>query len=238
MTIKAIIFDLDGTIAAFNLDYKSLRADVRGYLIKTGIPASILALNESIFDMLKKAELQMTNAGKSPEAIEEVREEALRMAEKYETEAAEQTSLLPGAIDTLKTLKKRKCRIALCTINSEKSTKRILDRFKLAEYFDAVTPRNLVNQVKPHPEHCETSLKALGVRASETLVVGDSVSDMRGAAEIKAIAVGLPSGVSSQEQLVSSGANYIITSIVDLPQLIDRINKFKNEQKAELEQKD
>lgn len=230
MTIKAIILDLDGTIATFNLDYKALRGEVRGYLINMGIPASLLAPNESIFEMLKKSELQMTNAGKSQELIKEVHENALSLAEKYETEAAEQTSLLPGAIETLKALRKMGYKIGLCTINGEKSTMHILERFKLSEYFDAVTSRNRVTQVKPHPEHCEASLKSLDVKAAEAVVVGDSVSDMQGAKELKAIAVGLPTGVSSQEQLVNNGANYIITSIIDLPLLVDCINKSENNQ--------
>ena len=57
MPIKAVIFDLDGTIASFNLDYLTVRAEVRSYLMRNGLPASILATNESIFDMLKKAEI-------------------------------------------------------------------------------------------------------------------------------------------------------------------------------------
>jgi len=35
----------------------------------------------------------------------------------------------------------------------------------------------------------------------------------------------LPTGVSTQDQLVRNGANYIITSIVDLPVLLERENK-------------
>jgi len=35
----------------------------------------------------------------------------------------------------------------------------------------------------------------------------------------------LPTGVSTQEQLTGQGANYIVTSITDLPTLIDTINK-------------
>jgi phosphoglycolate phosphatase len=227
MTIKAVIFDLDGTIAAFNLDYKALRAEVRGYLINMGIPASVVTVNKNIFEMLKDAELFLTNAGKSSAFIKETRREALSKAEKYETEAAENTSLLPGAVETLKVLKKMGLKIGLCTINSEKSARHILERFKLAEYFDAVTPRDRVIKVKPDPEHCGASLKALGVTAAEAVSVGDSVSDMQAAKDLKAVAVGIPTGVSTQEQLVNNGANYIITSIIDLPTLIERLNKAK-----------
>jgi len=230
MTIKAVIFDLDGTIAAFNLDYRALRAEVRGYLIKRGVPASVLSVKESIFEMLKKAELRMKNADKPAALRKEIRKEAMLIAEKYETEAAERTSLLPGAVETLKALKKMGLKIGLWTINSEKSTRHILGRFKLTEYFDAIVPRDHVSQVKPNPEHCEVTLNALSVSAAETVVVGDSISDMQGAKDLKAVAVGLPTGVSTQEQLTGHGANYIITSIVDLPVLVDRINKAENAQ--------
>jgi phosphoglycolate phosphatase-like HAD superfamily hydrolase len=57
------------------------------------------------------------------------------------------------------------------------------------------------------------------------VVVGDGNVDMESAKELKAIAVGLPAGVSKMEQLMNHGANYIITSITDLPVLIEKINK-------------
>jgi phosphoglycolate phosphatase-like HAD superfamily hydrolase len=57
------------------------------------------------------------------------------------------------------------------------------------------------------------------------VVVGDSKVDMESARELKAIAVGLPTGTSTTEQLTVHGANYIITSITDLPVLIDKINR-------------
>ena len=48
MRVKAVIFDLDGTLASFNLDYKTVRAEVRGCLLNMGVPASVLSVNESI----------------------------------------------------------------------------------------------------------------------------------------------------------------------------------------------
>jgi phosphoglycolate phosphatase-like HAD superfamily hydrolase len=116
-------------------------------------------------------------------------------------------------------------KIAVCTINGENSAKQILERFKIAEFFDALISRNNVINVKPDPEHCSAALQALDVAAEETVIVGDSVADMQAAHEIKATAIGLPTGTSSQKQLINQGANYIITSITDLPVLIERLNK-------------
>jgi len=225
MTIKAIIFDLDGTLANFNIDYKAVRADVRSFLIRAGLPASVLSTNESIFEMLKKTEIFMKNNGKSEKAVEEIREKTLAIAERYELEAAKTTNLLPGVLETLKALKKMNLKVGLCTINGEKSTNYILKEFKIVRFFDAVTPRESVKYVKPNTEHLEATLKALEVNPEETIVVGDGVGDMRCARELKAIAIGLPTGVSSPKELINAGANYFITSITDLPILIEYINK-------------
>jgi phosphoglycolate phosphatase len=223
--IKAVVFDLDGTLASFNVDYKAIRAEVKDFLVKRGLPASVLSLNESIFEMLKKAEIFMKNNGKSTKAISEIRNKALAIAEKYELEAAKTTSLLPGVLETLKALKKMNMKIGLCTINSEKSTNYILRRFGIAEFFDTVTPRNNVKYVKPSTEHLETTLKGLEVKPEEVMVVGDGITDMKCARELKAIAVGLPVGFSSPKELINAGANYLVTSITDLPTLIEYMKK-------------
>jgi HAD superfamily hydrolase (TIGR01549 family) len=225
MTIKAVVFDLDGTIATFNVDYRAVRAEVRSFLIRAGLPASILSINESIFEMLKKTEIFLKNNGRSEKAFKEIRAKALQIAEGYELEAAKTTSLLSGVLETLKALKKMDLKIGLCTINSERSTNYILKRFGIAEFFDAVTPRDKVKYVKPSTEHLEATLNALEVNPEETMVVGDGAGDMRCAKELKAIAVGLPTGVSSPKELISSGANYFVTSITDLQTLIEYLNK-------------
>lgn len=223
MTVKAVVFDLDGTVASFNLDYMIVRSDVRGMLLKKGVPASVLLSNESIFEMLKKTEIFLKNNGKSERAIQKVRNEALAIAEKYELEAAKTTGLLPGVVETLKALKKMSLKLGLCTINSDKSTNYILKRFGIAGFFDVVITRNKVKHVKPNIEHLEATLKALKVNPDEALLVGDGTRDMQCARELNVIAVGLPMGVSSEKELMISGANYLITSVIDLPTLIETI---------------
>jgi HAD superfamily hydrolase (TIGR01549 family) len=225
LAIEAVIFDLDGTLARFNLDFKALRSEVRSYLISMRVPVSVLEINESIFEMLKKAEIFIRNSSKSTEAFEELRTRAMVIAEKYEMEAATSTSLLTGAIETLKDLQKMNLKMGLCTTNSERAANYILKRFKIDNYFKVVVPRDKVKYVKPHTEQFELALKTLGARPKATLIMGDSVVDMQSASELKAIAVGLTTGLSTTEQLMGNGANYIVTSLTDLPVLIKKINE-------------
>jgi HAD superfamily hydrolase (TIGR01509 family) len=140
-------------------------------------------------------------------------------------EAAGRTSLFSGVIDTLKALRAMDLKIGLCTINSEKSVNRILERFGIATLFDVTISRNQVKHVKPDPEHLEAALTIIGVSPEETVVVGDSRVDMQSAKRLGAIAVGLPTGVSSIGQLMDAGADYVVTSIADLPLLVERLQK-------------
>jgi HAD superfamily hydrolase (TIGR01549 family) len=225
LAIKAVIFDLDGTLAHFNLDYKALRSEVRTYLMSVHVPVSVLEVNENIFEMLKKAEIFVKNNTKSSGAFEEVRIHAFSIAERYEMEAATTTRLLTGAVETLKELQKMNLKMGLCTTSSEKAANYILQRFKIDGFFNVIVTRDKVKFVKPHTEQIELALEKIGVPAKATLMVGDSVVDMQSAKELKAIAAGLTSGLSTTEQLMNNGANYIITSLNDLPVLIKEINK-------------
>ena len=230
MTVKAVVFDLDGTIASFNIDYMTVRAEVRGLLTSSGLPGSLFQTNESIFDMLKKSEIFVKNNGKPAKMIEEIRDKALAIAERCELEAARTTTLLPGVVGALKTVKKMSLKVGLCTINSERATNYILERFKITRYFDAIVSRDKVRYVKPNSEHLEATLKALRVSPNEAILIGDGVRDMQCASDLKVIAVGLSTGVSSGKELTAYGANYLITSIADLPMLIEQINEAARSQ--------
>jgi len=224
-TVKAVVLDLDGTIVAFNLDYRSARAEVIGFLESQGFPRSLFSLNESVFEMLKKVEVSMRNNGKSDRDFSRLRKAVLALLEKYELESAGSTSLVPGVVDALRALKRMKLKLALFTVNSKKSTYLILDAFRLRPFFDAVVTRDSVPLVKPNPLHLQTVLKALKVKPEEAIVVGDSIWDMKSARELNVFAVGVLSGVASPEELTHAGANCFISSPIDLITLIEELNR-------------
>lgn len=225
MAIEAVIFDLDGTLADFNLDYRSVRVEVKNFLMKKGLPSSVLSTKENIFNMLDKTSIFLRNRDESNKTIEKILEEALKLAENREVEAAKKTSLFPGVPETLRILREKGLKIGLFTINSQKATEHILKRFRLVSLFSVIVPRDSLRHVKPSVDHLKAVLKVLEVDPDKAIVVGDSVNDMTCARELNVIAVGFPTGFSSNKELIDSGANYIITSIADLPALIDQIRK-------------
>jgi len=229
MLVKAVVFDLDGTLVEFRIDFKVVRAEVKQLLFKLGFPPSLFSINESIFEMLKKVEVFMRNNGKSEEEIEEVKQKALSIVEIFELEAARQTSLIPGAIETLNQLRKMGLKLGLFTLNSSNATMHVLKSFRLKRLFDAVVTRENALKVKPDVSHLKTVLMLLNVDPKETVAVGDSILDMKSAFSLGAYAVGVTTGFSTTRQLIDAGATCIITSLTDLPPLIRKINKMRGE---------
>ena len=208
--INAVIFDLDGTLVTFNLDVKACRTEVISYLAEQGLPTELFSMKETAFDMLVKTEKHLkTKKNGSQKAFNEIKKYVQSIVEKHELESAKKTKLFCGIPETLKTLKDANLKLALCTISGTKAATFILDRFNLAQFFDSVITRDNVSEVKPHPEHLEATLTALGVLPQNAVIVGDSVKDVKCASRVSVLSVGVTTGLSSKEDLVSSGANYI-----------------------------
>jgi len=224
MAAKAVIFDLDGTLAEFNLDYKAVRAEAKQFLMSQGLPSSVLTTKESIFEMLKKAKVFMRNLRNGEHQFDSVREKVLSIASRYELAAAGETSLLPGVIETLRALKKMQLKLGIFTINGRRSTNRILEIFRLEDYFDAVVTREAVLNVKPDPTHLSVVLSALNVKASEAVVVGDSVVDMKAARALNSVAIGLAADGSAVKRLNLAGASHVISSLIDLLPLMEKLS--------------
>jgi len=227
LTIKAVIFDLDGTLVNFNLDIKSIRAETIQFLNGQGYPSSLFSLNENIFEMLGKLKVYMKNKGDDEEErkFSGIRKAVMSIADSYESKSTQTTGLMPRVLETLSALRKTGLKMALFTIRGAESTSQLLKRYNLNQFFDAIVTREDVVAVKPDPAHLKAVLKVLGIKPSEAIVVGDSVLDMQCARELDTIAVGVPTGIASPMELIREEPTYLISSITELPNLIRQLKQ-------------
>ncbi len=221
--IKAVIFDLDGTLTEFNLDVKACRAEVIQNLAEQSIPKDLFSLNESAFDMLLKVRNHL-GPQTSQSVLDKFRNIIFSIVEKHELQAAKSTKMFPEIPETLRKLRKTRQKIALCTISGELASGHILDQFNIKQFFDAVFPRETVTAVKPHPAHLQAVLDALNLGSKESVFVGDSIKDVICAKHLGVLAVGVTTGLSSKTQLINSGANYVISAVNEVPKLLSKIN--------------
>jgi len=104
------------------------------------------------------------------------------MADTFTWTREQRVAPLPGALETLTTLRARGHRLGLVTNGSGPFQRRKIERFGFAQYFDDIRVEGEQGLGKPHAPVFESALSALGARPQETWMIGDNlVADIAGA---------------------------------------------------------
>lgn len=124
---------------------------------------------------------------------------------------------IQGIQPFLSALKEDGFLIALATNDERKDTEAILSHLGMEGLFDIILCRGEVHPPKPHPETVFTICRKLSIPPHETVMVGDSVTDMMmGKRAGAALTVGiLEGGVTPREEL-EKVADLVVQSIRDL----------------------
>ncbi len=124
---------------------------------------------------------------------------------------------IEGIQTFLKRLKGVGCHTALATNDERKDTEAILRHLDIDRLFDMVLCWGEVSPPKPHPETILTICRRLSIPPGETVMVGDSVTDMvMGKRAGVALTIGiLEGGVTPKEEL-EGVADIVIESIREL----------------------
>jgi putative hydrolase of the HAD superfamily len=100
---------------------------------------------------------------------------AASIADNYRTRRDRGIQPFPGAMETVRWLRESGCKMALLTNGSAVGQRSKVTRFKLEELFDAILIEGELGYGKPDARIFQLALEKLGVRADETLMVGDSL---------------------------------------------------------------
>lgn len=212
MTIKAVIFDLDGVIVStdeFHYEAWKKISDEEGIPFNHTINNRLRGVSrmESLNIILERAEREY-----SPEAKQELAE---RKNEYYKKSLVNLTpdDLLPGAKDTIDELKRRKVKIAIGS--SSKNTPTILKQIGLADAFDAIADGNDITHSKPDPEVFLLAASRLDIKPEECLVVEDAEAGVQAA-----IAGGMNVAAVGDAGLHSQDADYRLERVDEILDLI------------------
>ncbi|RLI36538.1 hypothetical protein DRO60_05620 [Candidatus Bathyarchaeota archaeon] len=218
--MRAVVFDLDGTLVHFDLDMEALKRELLMALSRVGVPASLFSVKDSMTDLLDKVEAYIRASGLSEEAVKRIWNEAFKVIERFEEKALHTARLAPGAYEVLAALKKKGLKIGLFTLNSSAVAVNVLKRLGISRFFDVMVARDLVEDVKPNPAHLSRVLEELGVRPEEAAVVGDTPFDIKCAKRVGALAIGITTGRATEEELRRAGADYVIRYLSELLSLL------------------
>ncbi|MBR0144389.1 MAG: HAD hydrolase-like protein [Clostridia bacterium] len=108
----------------------------------------------------------------------------------------------------------------VATSKPEVFTRRILEHFALASWFDGVSGATLDEKRTTKEEVIAYGLRVFGLEAEEVVMVGDRKHDALGAAACGVDFIGVSWGYGSEEELRASGAQRIARSVEELSRLL------------------
>ncbi len=100
---------------------------------------------------------------------------AAKIADTYGVLRDRGTQPLAGAVDTIRWLRERRCRLALLTNGNGVAQRAKVDRFGLAALFDLILIEGELGFGKPDPRIYQQALNEMAVEPSDAWMIGDNL---------------------------------------------------------------
>jgi HAD superfamily hydrolase (TIGR01549 family) len=198
MSIKAVIFDLDGTITEPFFDFDMIRAEM-GLTREDG----------PVWEAMAK---MPADRRKELEAI----------LHYHEQKGVDESQLNAGAKETLDWLKKRSIKIGILTRNQAKNAWAIAEKHNVT--FDEVLGRE-DGPIKPNCYGVLELCRRFAVEPNETLMVGDYLFDVQCANEAGAVSVLLANHEQADE--FAAHADFAIDRIDEIIEIIEQNSDYR-----------
>lgn len=215
--IKAILFDMDGTVLNTLEDIKQ---SVNVALTQFGLPLKSdeeikLAVGNGARNLIEKV-VPKEYTNEKIEAVYKVYQAH------YDQHSSDHTGPYPYILELLTKLKSLNYKLGVVSNKYEYLVKELnLTMFK--GFFDVSIGEVKGIPIKPAPDMIEKALKELKINREETIYLGDTKTDMETAKNANIISVGVLWGFRGEEELRSHGAKYIIKNPLDLFTILEEL---------------
>ncbi len=215
--IKAVLFDLDGTI---NNTVNDIAASGNYALAKHGFPTHPadsfkLFAGSGTYIMLQRA---MPEEHKNDGSVELIIDDYLAH---YSVHSMDTTAPYDGIRELIDEVKARGYKMAVVTNKPDAVAKQLLEDMFPGK-FDVVIGQVDGMPVKPDPAMPLLAMKELGVTAEECVFVGDSGVDIETGKNSGAYPIGVLWGFRGREELLACGAKEFIEKPSELLDILAR----------------
>ncbi len=192
--VKAVIFDLDGTLLDTMLEWENIGAN---YLKSLGLEPEYnineilkpLSLEEASEYFIKKYKVNKT----SKEILDDINS---LIAEQYENHL----ELKDGVLDVLNELKEKNIKMCVATATEHDLALSALKRLNIDKYFEFVLTCGEVGYSKKYPTIYIEATNKLGLTINDIIIFEDSLMAMKSAKAAGFKIVGIYDIASRQEQ--------------------------------------
>ena len=215
--IKAVVFDLDGTLLDTVPD---IAGAMNRALAACGLPTHDQKTVETFLGGgIRDAVTQASPKDTPEETLQQVLE---LYRDDYIANCTEKTALYDGVREMVERFAQRGVPMVVLSNKTEATAQKIVRHFFPKGEFIAVYGRVPERPLKPHADAAKPVLDALHLAPEEIAYVGDSNTDILFAKTVGMTPVAAPWGYRSREELVEAGAKLIAEKPLDIYTLLER----------------
>ncbi len=208
--LKAVLFDLDGTLA---LSGDGIINSVMYASKKLGIHISDKRELCSFIGQPLAETFQKTFGLSEIETQKAIK----HYREYFSAYGIYENIVYDGIPELLKALRNKKINIALATAKPQEYAIRILKHLDLCSFFDHIGAATMDGSINMKADVIACLLEQLGtIDRSSILMIGDRAQDIIGAKANRLSSAGVLWGYGSIEELVSAGADHLISKPADI----------------------
>lgn len=219
MNIKHLCFDLDGTLVdSSETIYKSTITTLQRMDIKFGFSKNDLdkRIGKHFVDIFNEFDVLVPDF-----------EHFIKIYKSIYFDFIDSSVLYPNVSEILEQLKNSDLKISLLTTKAQDQADLIINHFNLRPYFNIVMGR--INEIphKPAPEPLLLICTSLGILPGETIMIGDTELDIQCGKNAGTKTCAVSYGYRTIEQLEADKPDYLINSIMEIPELVLAENSRK-----------
>ncbi len=208
MTVKALLFDLDGTISDTDAIHLANWIEV---LRPHGIDVDMAFYKGT----LSEYSIEETIDELLPNLSQKKKDQILEDEEEGYRKRMSLGGVIAGFDDFIEEARNRGIKIALVSNAPKGDARNSLEALKLAEAFELMIFAEEVGVEKPDPAAYKAALDQLGISAEEALAFEDSTTGLKGAVEAGIPVVGIASTTHAPNELREAGADLIVGDYAD-----------------------
>jgi phosphoglycolate phosphatase len=219
MPLEALIFDLDGTLVDTAPDLTAATNHALSLIGRRSISESearAIVGHGSRALIVRGCEL-------TGEPVDESTIKKLNVAflDYYTDNIAGHSQIFPGLFDVLDQARRAGLKLGVCTNKVERLSHKLLAELKMADYFGAVVGGDTLPIMKPDPAPYREVAARLSVNAANTLMFGDSETDIRTAQNVSVPVIAVTFGYTPHH-VSTYNPTHIISHYDEAWKLIER----------------
>jgi len=217
--VKAVVFDLDGTLMDSKIDYEKMGNRIRELLVSRGLPEP-LEDRRKVYQVISGGAATLREYGLPEASLEATMAEMETIMNDIELEALDAMELKPYAREAVAELHGEGLGLGVATRSHREYTLRGLKRYDMLRFFHQVVSRDDVPYPKPDPRHLLYTIKLLGVDPEDTLFIGDTTTDLQTADAAGVEFIGYWRDEAWAQRLMEGGCSRIVKDLREITRLV------------------